>query len=164
MCFKKMEIRGTAHPAPPQSGRKNPADLTGAEITATNISGAPLLDEHDANARVGTCLASWKGTDGSLRIAARVEDAAMAEKVRSGSMRGLSLGTDMVLGEGGNVLYRTQKELSVCEEGKRDGTWISHIDGRAVHATACASKRAGAAKPDNQIIALPTVNPPETDG
>ena len=146
-----MEIRGTAHPAPPPSGRANRADLTSAEIASTNISGAPLLDEHDAHARVGTCLASWKGADGSLRIAARVEDAEMAAKVRDGSMRGLSLGTDMVLGEGGDVLYRAQKELSVCEEGKRDGTWISHINGRPVHAVACASKRAGAPlKPHNQ--------------
>ena len=113
------------------------------------------FDEHDANARVGTCIASWAGIDGSLRIAARVDDEQMATKVRNGTVRGLSLGTDMVLGENGDVLYRAQKELSVCEEGKRDGTWISHINGRPVHAVACASKRAGVPlKPHNQLCSF----------
>ncbi len=136
-----IQIRGTAHPPPPRDGsRGNPADLSRAEIASTNISGRPLLNEHDHGERVGTCLASWQGTDGSLRIAANVEDPAVIQQVRSGQMRGLSLGTDMVMDEQGSVLYRNQAELSICEEGKRDGTWVDTIDGRPVHAIACASK------------------------
>lgn len=136
-----IQIRGTAHPPPPQvGGRSNPADLSRAEIASTNISGRPLLNEHDHGARVGTCLASWQGTDGSLRIAANVEDPAAIAQVRAGQLRGLSLGTDMVMDEAGSVLYRSQAELSICEEGKRDGTWVDTIDGRTVHAVACASK------------------------
>ena len=136
-----IQIRGTAHPPPPHvGGRGNPADLSRAEIASTNISGRPLLNEHDHGARVGTCLASWQGTDGSLRIAANVEDPAAIAQVRAGQLRGLSLGTDMVMDETGSVLYRSQAELSICEEGKRDGTWVDTIDGRTVHAVACASK------------------------
>ena len=61
-------------------------------------------------------------------------------EMQAGQLRGLSLGTDMVMDETGSVLYRSQAELSICEEGKRDGTWVDTIDGRTVHAVACASK------------------------
>lgn len=136
-----IQIRGTAHPPPPGTGRRgNHADLSSAEIAATNIAGRPLLNEHDSGARVGTCLASWKGTDGSLRIAANVEDAEAIQQVRKGNLRGLSLGTDMVLSEQGDVLYRNQAELSICAEGRRDGTWVDTIDGKTVHRTARFSK------------------------
>jgi len=92
-----IQIRGTAHPPPPSAGgRLNAADLSRAEIAATNIAGRPLLNEHDSNSRVGTCLASWQGADGSLRVAASVDDAATIQQVRNGTLRGLSLGTDMV--------------------------------------------------------------------
>ncbi len=138
-----LDIRGTAHPPPPRNGQRAcPADLSRAEIQATNIAGRPLLNEHDHERRVGECLASWQGTDGSLRIAANVEDPEAIRQVRAGELRGLSLGTDMILGEGGDVLFRNQAELSVCEEGRRPGTWIDSIDGRTVHAVACASKTA----------------------
>ena len=44
-------------------------------------------------------------------------------------MRGLSLGTGMTLDGDGNVAFRGQDELSICEEGKRPGTWIDTMDG-----------------------------------
>lgn len=129
-----MEIRGTAHPpAPLGGGRGCAADLSAAEIRNTNISGRPLLDEHDANARVGTCLASWPGSNGELRIAARVDDPATQQHVRNGTLRGLSLGTDMIMDEGGDVLFRGQAELSLCAEGKRPNTWVDTINGKTVH-------------------------------
>lgn len=137
-----LQIRGTAHPAPPRDGnRKIAADLSRAEIAVTNIAGRPLLNEHDSNSRVGTCVASWQGTDGSLRIAANVEDPNAIQQVRNGTLRGLSLGTDMVLNEEGDVLYRNQAELSICEEGRRPGTWIDTINGQTVHQVACFSKQ-----------------------
>jgi len=141
-----LPIRGVAHPPPPRNGgRSNRADLTRAEIDGTNLAGKPLLCEHDHGDRVGTVLASWKGRDGSLRIAANVEDAGAIDLVRKGEMRGLSLGTSMILGEDGNVAYRGQDELSICAEGKRPGTWIDTIAGKSVRQVECFSKsRAGA--------------------
>ena len=136
-----LDIRGTAHPPPPRNGeRACPADLSRAEIQATNIAGRPLLNEHDHERRVGECLASWQGTDGSLRVAARVTDPAAMQQVRDGSLRGLSLGTNMIMDEGGQVLFRDQGELSVCKEGRRPGTWIDTLNGKTVMQVACASK------------------------
>jgi len=136
-----LPIRGVAHPPPPRNGgRNNRADLTQAEINGTNLGGLPLLCEHDTGDRVGTVLASWRGRDGSLRIAANVEDPGAIDLVRKGEMRGLSLGTSMILGEDGNVAYRGQDELSICAEGKRPGTWIDTIAGKSVREVACFSK------------------------
>ena len=136
-----LDIRGTAHPPPPRSGQRDcPADLSRAEIQATNIAGRPLLNEHNHRAQVGECLASWQGTDGSLRVAARVTDPAAMQQVRDGSLRGLSLGTNMILAEDGEVLFRDQGELSVCKEGRRPGTWIDTLNGKTVMQVACASK------------------------
>ena len=141
-----LPIRGVAHPPPPRNGgRSNRADLTRAEIDGTNLAGKPLLCEHDTGDRVGTVLASWRGRDGSLRIAANVEEPGAIDLVRKGEMRGLSLGTSMILGEDGNVAYRGQDELSICAEGKRPGTWIDTINGKSVRQVECFSKsRAGA--------------------
>ena len=146
MTTKPLAIRGVAHPPPPRrGGRANRADLTSAEIGGTNLAGKPLLCEHDHGDRVGTVLASWKGRDGSLRIAANVEEAQAIEAVKRGEMRGLSLGTSMILGEDGNVAFRGQDELSICEEGKRPGTWIDTMDGRPCRAVECFSKSADGA-------------------
>jgi hypothetical protein len=121
--------------------RRHPSDLSRAEIATTNIAGKPLLDEHNSGARVGTCLASWEGRDGSLRIAAEVEDEGAIKRVRDGSLRGLSLGTDLITDETGSVLYRSQAELSVCSEGARKGTWIDTMNGKSVHGIECFSTK-----------------------
>ena len=91
-------------------------------------------------------LASWRGRDGSLRIAANVDDPGAIEQVKKGEMRGLSLGTSMILAEDGTVAFRGQDELSICEEGKRPGTWIDTMDGRPVRAVECFSKSADGAR------------------
>jgi len=146
MTTKPLAIRGVAHPPPPRNGKRaNRADLTSAEIGGTNLAGKPLLCEHDHGDRVGTVLASWKGRDGSLRIAANVEEAQAIEQVKRGEMRGLSLGTSMILGEDGNVAFRGQDELSICEEGKRPGTWIDTMNGVPCRAVECFSKSADGA-------------------
>ena len=74
---------------------------------------------------------------------AAVNDPDVAAKVRSGQLRGLSLGTDVVRSTDGDVLIRAQKELSLCAEGRRKGTWITDIDGKRVHEVAAFSKRHG---------------------
>ena len=141
-----LAIRGVAHPPPPRrGGRANRADLTRAEISSTNLQGKKLLREHDHDDEVGTVLASWQGRDGSLRIAANVHDPVAIEQVKGGEMRGLSLGTSMILAADGSVAYRGQDELSICEEGKRAGTWIDTMDGMSCRAVECFSKsKAGA--------------------
>jgi hypothetical protein len=63
----------------------------------------------------------------------------MQRDIHAGKMRGLSLGTDLVSDTNGDVLYRGQAELSVCEEGRRQGTWIDTINGTRVHQRANAS-------------------------
>lgn len=144
---KPLAIRGIAHPPPPRNGRRmNKADLTRAEIDSTRLDGKRLLREHDHGDQVGTVLASWRGRDGSLRIAANVEDPVAIEQVRKGEMRGLSLGTSMILAEDGSVAFRGQDELSICEEGKRPGTWIDTLDGRPLRTVECFSKSADGAR------------------
>lgn len=56
-------------------------------------------------------------------------------------MRGLSLGTEVVLDDCGRKLHSRQKELSLCEQPRRPGCWIDSIDGRSVLVQSCASKR-----------------------
>lgn len=144
---KPLAIRGVAHPPPPRrGGRTNRADLTRAEIDSTNLSGKKLLREHNHGDEVGTVLASWQGRDGSLRIAANVEDPDAIAQVRKGEMRGLSLGTSMILAADGSVAFRGQDELSICEEGKRPGTWIDTMDGKPCLAVECFSKSAAGAR------------------
>ena len=70
--------------------RHNKADLNSAEIATTNLAGKPLLNEHEHGDRVGTVLASWQGRDGSLRIAANVEEAGAIEQVKKGALRGVA--------------------------------------------------------------------------
>lgn len=126
-----VDIRGVAHP-PPCGRRADPSDLSAAEIARTQLAGQPLHWEHDTRDRVGTVLASWEGLDGSLRMRARVTDPEVEKRVRNGTGRGLSLGTDLISTDTGTVLMRAQRELSVCKEGRRDGTWIDTVDGKRV--------------------------------
>jgi len=141
MTTPALAIRGVAHPPPSRTGRGNSADLSRAEIKGTDLAGKPLLHEHDSSERVGTVLASWEGPRGELRIAANVEDPQAQQQVRDGSLRGLSLGTDMIMNMNGEVAYRGQAELSVCAEGRRPGTWIDNVNGQVVHAVETFSAR-----------------------
>ncbi len=141
MSAAPLPIRGVAHPPPGRNGRGNSADLSRAEIKGTDLAGKPLLHEHDSSERVGTVLASWEGPRGELRIAANVEDPQAQQQVRDGSLRGLSLGTDMIMNMQGEVAYRGQAELSVCAEGRRPGTWVDNINGQVVHAVETFSSR-----------------------
>ena len=143
-----MEIRGVAHPPPPKNGRRaDPSDLSRAEIATTDIGGRPLLYEHEHGTRVGTCLASWEGRNGERRIAAKVDDPATQRQIRSGQLRGLSLGTDLVQTGEGDVVFKRQAELSVCEEGRRPHTWIDTVDSKIVQVSACASNRRPGTRP-----------------
>jgi len=136
-----VEVRGVAHPPPTHGGRDDPSDLNAAEIATTQLGGAPLFWEHQTSSRpVGQVLASWEGSDGSLRMSAIVTDPTTEKRVRNGTARGLSLGTDVISTDKGDVLMRAQRELSVCKEGRRPGTFIDHVGGQRVLRRAKASR------------------------
>lgn len=139
--FFAVYATGIAHP-PAKSFRDHPSDLSAGELAVTNAHGLPLHVEHDTTQpSVGHVLASYEGSRGELRVIGQVTDPAIAEQVKSGELRGLSLGTDCVSDLSGNVLSRHQKELSLCEEGRRSGTWVTHIGDRVVHQVAAFSAK-----------------------
>lgn len=136
-----LEFWGKAHP-PPQKKRGNIADLSSAEIGTTNMGrngGTDVLVEHDHANKVGSVRTSWEGADGSLRVAGVITDPTAAQAVRSGRMRGLSLGTSVIQDMSGNALLRSQDEISICVEPRRPGCYIDRIDGSKVHAVAAFS-------------------------
>ena len=168
-----LTFSGVAHP-PPKKTRGNIADLSRAEISCTNMGkngGTDLLLEHDHGARVGTVHASWEGRNGELRVLGVVNNPEVEAAVRSGSMRGLSLGTGIIQDVVGNTLLRTQDEvclltvkragpspcltylpkltlhipsssqLSLCEQPRRGGCFVDSIDGASVRAVACFSEK-----------------------
>jgi len=141
-----LTFRGVAH-GPGKSTRNHHADLSSGELVGVaqgSLNGLPLHIEHDTgSASVGSVLTSYMGSRGELRVMGQIDDIDTAKRVRSGELRGLSLGTDCVQDEAGNTLSRKQKELSVCEEGRRTGTWITHIGNKQVHEVACFSARQG---------------------
>jgi hypothetical protein len=141
-----LVFEGVAHP-PAKPLREHPADLSHGEIAAIargGTHGLPLHVEHDTAANsVGRVLTSWQGRKGELRVMGQVTDPSVAQRVRGGDLRGLSLGTDCVQAMNGDVLARNQRELSLCGEGRRTGTWVDHIDGQRVHSVECFSKTAG---------------------
>tara|TARA_B110000858_G_scaffold89560_1_gene103514 strand:- start:348 stop:905 length:558 start_codon:yes stop_codon:yes gene_type:complete len=140
---KPLVFKGIAH-GPGSLNRKHPADLSSGELVALEgsaLNGIPIHVEHDTSATpVGNVLASYEGAMGELRVIGQVNDPNVAKQVLDGSMRGLSLGTDCVQDLSGHVLSRSQKELSICGEGRRTGTWITDINNQTVHTVACFSK------------------------
>ena len=140
---KPLNFRGIAH-GPGSLDRKHPADLSTGELVALEgsaLNGIPIHIEHDTTkSPVGHVLASYEGARGELRVIGQVTDSNVKKQVLDGSMRGLSLGTDCVQTMDGDVLNRSQKELSICKEGRRTGTWITDIENKTVHTVACFSK------------------------
>lgn len=146
---KPLVFKGVAH-GPGSMSRKHPADLSAGELVALEgsaLNGIPIHVEHDTSqVPVGNVLASYEGSRGELRVIGQVTDENVAKQVLNGTMRGLSLGTDCVQTMDGNVLSRSQRELSICEEGRRTGTWITDINNQTVHTVACFSKNATGAR------------------
>ena len=148
-----LVFKGIAHPAPSRKGRGNQADLSAAEIATTNMGkrgGTSLLMEHDHAERVGTVLASWEGRGGQLMVQGVVHDEDAIRSVRTGATRGLSLGTSVhsrMAGGQKDRLMATQDELSLCEEPRRGGCYITDIDGTSVRSLSTFSKSSGAPPP-----------------
>tara|TARA_Y100000768_G_scaffold388911_2_gene388612 strand:+ start:21165 stop:21650 length:486 start_codon:yes stop_codon:yes gene_type:complete len=145
-----LNFRGVAHPPPRRDGeRDHSADLNAAEIATTNLgrgSGTKVLVEHDHDYRVGTVHSSWEGPDGSLRVYGTVTDPSAERMVRSGKMRGLSLGTSVIQDEHGGRMAAFQDELSICEDPRRGGCFIDEVDGKRVRTVRRASKKGTACR------------------
>jgi len=138
-----LRFSGVAHPPPGRGGIGDGSDLNAAEIGMLSkgaLNGRPILREHTGSA-VGKCLTSWQSRDGSLCIEANVDDESVKKEIRTGKLRGLSLGTDCLHIDEGNV-HKDQREISVCEEGRRSQTWIFEINGKRRHRFQPASKTA----------------------
>lgn len=106
-------------------------------------NGVDVLVEHDHGNRVGQVQTSWEAANGSLHVAGVITDPAAAQAVRSGQMRGLSLGTSVIQDMSGKAMLRTQDEISVCVEPKRAGCYINRIDGQRVQTVHAFSKTNG---------------------
>jgi hypothetical protein len=129
-----LNFRGTAHP-PPGVSDPDIANLSAAELSLTDLGrrgGTVLLFEHNARDKIGRCSASWEGPNGELRVAGTITDHRVEKSIRNGQNQGLSLGTDVVQDSSGNVLYKSQQELSVCNEPRRPGCFIDTVDGKSV--------------------------------
>lgn len=143
-----LSFKGIAHPPPRRDGKRhNAADMSGAEIATANLGkrgGTDLLYEHDQGTRVGHVTSSWEGPRGELRVSGIVTDAAIEKEVRNGQTRGLSLGQSVITGEDGQRVMATTDELSLCDEPRRGGCYVTEVDGKSVHTAATFSKKAGA--------------------
>lgn len=163
-----MFFAGRAHPPAPKDGRRaRPADLSDAEMRADNLGmrgprkrTTPLHVEHEVhNAAVGEVLSSYQDAKGALRVAGIVTDPSTAQRVREGTLRGLSLSTHMQwhARPDGSAdtsrppLSRVVEECSLCEAPGRPTCWVDEIDMKpvpsSVHAYSAAATKRGAPLP-----------------
>ena len=160
-----VKIVGCCHPKArpnnyvgPQLTQKRMEDMQKAwkdmKESCTRLRGCPILDNHDASRRVGKVLDAFVDAEQQLWIVADVDEGTpmgqeVAERIRSGEYRGLSLG--MMHGidrRPGHMASQAQKgrceengweevqsvrwsnivEVSVCPEGKYPNTVLhSHF-------------------------------------
>lgn len=144
---KSLRFSGVAHPPPHVcDGSTDCADLTSAEIRSQQLGGGvgtQILYEHDHTRRVGTVHASWMSLDGSMQVRGVIDDDETAKRVRSGELRGLSLGTRVLHDVKGKALVKHQEELSLCKIPRRPQCWVNAIDGVPVSTISCASMAKG---------------------
>ena len=160
-----LEFWGVAHPPPKRGGRDNIADLSAAEISTTNMGrgcGTDVLMEHDHGAKIGCVNTSWEAADGSLHVAGVITNPSAEAKVRNGTLRGLSLGTSVIQDMSGKPLYRTQDEISICNEPRRSGCYINRIDGKKVRSVATFSASSSNRTRKNALPLSPTLTTSST--
>lgn len=157
-----VRIVGCCHP----KARNN--DYVGPQLTWDRmreswhqLKGRPILDNHDVARKVGQVMDAWVDAERQLWIMAEIDENSpmgqqVAQRIRSGEYRGLSLGMDhgvmqRMTGGGGNsnectsrgsdrhateegwegverVCWSTITEVSVCEKGKYPNTVLhSHF-------------------------------------
>ena len=70
-----------------------------------------------------------------MRESGVISDPAAANLVRSGKMRGLSLGTSVITDDNGGRTMAMHDELSICHQPRRGGCFIDEVDGKRVGVT-----------------------------
>ena len=89
-----------------------------------------MLVEHSGPS-VGSVNTSWRGVNGEMRVAGYVTDSSVQQRVKSGEMRGLSLGmSTMDTNTQGHI--RNVEEVSLCARPARPHCYVTHIDGKRV--------------------------------
>jgi hypothetical protein len=149
-----MHVEGVIHPNPDHLHDDEPDNLSRAHVRTANLGAArsdgrggyrqlPMLVEHEG-APVGKVITSYHNeTDGTLRMAGRINDPKTQELIRNGTMRGLSIGTTLPFAPGGSAKDRffiNFDEVSVCNVPRRPGCMIDTIDRQPVVALGKASK------------------------
>ena len=84
---------------------------------------------------------------GTLRVAGMVTDSDLSNRLISGEVRGLSLGTNVMMRPDGSVGARVLKECSLVKEPAREGCWVDVISNKRVMAAHAASSGAGTLPP-----------------
>lgn len=127
-------------------GRAEDVDLSSGEIRTFNLGArgkakvpTPVNVEHDGPS-VGRVITSGQGRDGRLLVSGVITDPATEKAMRSGSLLGLSLGTEMRKMDG-KVVGRQIDHLAVCDTPRRAGCYVNQLDGCRVNREIdCASK------------------------
>lgn len=101
------------------------------------IDGKPICLEHRPHLEVGKIHHHWIDDEGNLRISGRIftdskDGQRMAEEVRCGNFRGLSVGYDAFLDDH-EVLKKEFHEISLCKE--------PFFEGCQVKVTACKKNK-----------------------
>ena len=144
MATDPLHVIGTIHP-PATSEKKDADDLTKAEMVMRekDLVGRPVLVEHQG-APVGDILTTWINENtGSLKMAANIVHPDVQTKIKNGDLRGLSIGSTLIHPVGTDPSARLThilNEVSVCEQQRRDGCLIDHVDYQPVLEVRNASK------------------------
>lgn len=132
-----MYIDGVCHPpAHTMKGDNNLDNLTAGDIISEDLEGCnvPILVEHEGGP-VGEVLATYRGSDNSLRMFGQINDDDAKSRINSGELIGLSIGSVLQTKEEGrnktSVRSRRCNEISICKDPRRHGCFIDKIDGKS---------------------------------
>lgn len=105
-------------------------DFKPAHTAQIRLRGMPLYREHKQHRTWGKILGNFQHDDGSQFIFARVDDPGLAEEIRSGKKRELSMSHYFQMHfnpDGTEVQTKIPYEVSVVKKGNRPGCFIYHF-------------------------------------
>ena len=132
-----MYIDGACHPpADMMKNDSHPDNLSAGDILTEDLEGCnvPILIEHKGPP-VGTVLATYRGRDKSLRMFGQLNDKNAIDRVNSGELNGLSIGSILQIrheNDKKSVRSRKCNEISICKDPRREGCLIDKINGQRI--------------------------------